>query len=197
MADNNQQTINKKNKLLEFGFIKKIKSMKHFNLVVAIILSAIILLIYFSGTSNNSTVKDGSSDYSTINEYTQAVEAKLQKVLSTIEGAGDVEVMVRFDSGLELVIAYSTETKTTTSNATNGGKSETTIVVQTPILVEKNGISEPIVLKEKLPMPVSVVIVSSGAGDVAVKLNLIKAAQTTLGIESGKIEVFAGNKGGK
>ncbi len=197
MADNNPQTT-KKNKLLDFGFIKKIKSMKHLNLIIAAILSAIILLIYFSGSSSGVNKKQSSqNDYSTINEYTTSVENKLQKVLSNIEGAGNVEVMVCFDSGLELVIAYSTETKTTTSNTTSGGKSETTIVVQTPILVEKNGESQPIVLKEKLPTPTSVVIVSSGASDVGVKLNLIKAAQTTLGVESSKIEVFAGNKGGK
>ena len=181
-----------KKPLLKSKFFSKLKSIKNIKLIFAFVLGAVLLLVYYSSSLYKSDTVS-QNEYQEVSSYTQSIERKLQQVLSSIDGAGKVEVMVGFDSGLELVVAYSTETKTTTSNA-SGGKSETTIVVQTPVLVNEKGTTKPIVLKEKLPIPQSVVIVASGANDIKVKLNLIKAAQTTLGVESGKIEVFVGNQ---
>ena len=39
--------------------------------------------------------------------------------------------------------------------------------------------------------PCGVLIVSEGAGDIAVKLDLMRAAQTLLGLPAGAVEVFA------
>lgn len=38
--------------------------------------------------------------------------------------------------------------------------------------------------------PVGAVIVAAGAGDVGVRLNLIRAAETLLGLSAGQVEVF-------
>lgn len=42
----------------------------------------------------------------------------------------------------------------------------------------------------KNPAPVGAIIVSEGAGDIAVRLNLIRAARTLLGLPEGAVEVF-------
>ncbi len=39
-------------------------------------------------------------------------------------------------------------------------------------------------------MPVGAVIVARGAGDVAVRLNLLRAAETLLGLSASQVEVF-------
>lgn len=183
-----------KKSLFDFVFFKKLKSIKHIEVILAIIVGVIIVLLYLSSstkTKSNAQSNNQTQKYSTINEYSKYLENDLENVLSNIEGAGNVEIMLVFDVGVELVIAYSTETKTTVSGSGNN-KSQTTVVVQTPILVNVNGKSQPIILQEKLPKPTSIIVVSSGAKDANIKLNLIKAVQTILDLPSSKIEVFAG-----
>lgn len=183
-----------KKSLFDFVFFKKLKSIKHIEVILAIIVGVIIVLLYLSSstkTKSNAQSNNQTQKYSTINEYSEYLENDLENVLSNIEGAGNVEIMLVFEVGVELVIAYSTETKTTVSGSGNN-KSQTTVVVQTPILVNVDGKSQPIILQEKLPKPTSIIVVSPGAKDANIKLNLIKAVQTILDLPSSKIEVFAG-----
>lgn len=191
MAEQSEK--NKKKSFFDFSFLKKFKSIKHLQVLIAIILGAVIVLIYFSTTTKSSASSENSSDeYTTFSAYATQVQQNLKQVLNNIQGAGNVDVMVTFDSGLELEIAYSTETKTTITTGTGGTKTETTVVVQTPILVSEKGVSKPIILKEKLPQPTSVIVVSSGASDTRVKLDLLKAVETILTLPSSKIEIFVG-----
>ena len=79
------------------------------------------------------------------------------------------------------------EGKTTTTST-----GSVTTTTTEPIIVKVNGEESPLVLKETLPEIKGVIVVSSGASDVKIKLDIITAVTTVLGIDSNKVEVFVG-----
>ena len=178
----------KKTFLSKINILKKIKLSKNMSITIAIILSIIAILI-FSSSFKDYVDTDGSQDlsYTSMISYTQDMENKLKSVLLSMKGVENAEVMIAFDSGVELLIASTKETKTITN-----GSSSTVVVVETPVLVTEKGVSKPIVLQEKLPKPVSVFIVAKGAEDTKVRLNIMKAIEVLFNLEASQIEVLIG-----
>lgn len=121
-------------------------------------------------------------------EYSKEVEDRLEEVLSKIKGAGKVSVMVNCESGYEIKIAYTTETVKKTENSL-----PIEVVTQTPVLVTNNGETTPVVLEYISPKIKNIIIVSAGAEDTNVRLELIKAVESLLNIPSSSIQVFTGN----
>lgn len=179
--------------LAELSFVKKLKSIKHIEIIILVIFILVLLLICFNGTSlfsflsfteKSSTSSSSQSSYVSAVTYTENLESKLKNLLSNIKNAGNVEVMISIDESSTLTFA--TEQVITTSGQTT--KTETNI-----IFVEKDGVSLPVLVNEKLPEINGVVVVSTGANDVNVKLNILQAVQTILNIDANKIQIFAGN----
>ena len=166
----------------------KLKTVKHIEIYIAVLACAVILLIYFSGFGG-SDESEKEVEYISMNLYAAEMEGKLQKTLSGIAGAGDVRVMITFESGLERIIAYSTEEKETTTTNSNGSTTTVT-VVKTPIIVGQGSNSGPILLGETLPKPLSVLVVASGASDTKVKLSLLMAVETLLKVPAGNIQIL-------
>lgn len=166
--------------------VNKLKKVKHIQIYIALILVAIILLIYFSTFTSKKTTTSATSS-STVEQYVSELELRMGNALSEIKGAGSVSVMITLNSGTGLILAETNESKTITS----GGNSTITVSSE-PIIISKNGVLSPVVLSETLPEIKGVIVVSSGAANAKVKLELIKAVQTLLDIPSGNIEVFEG-----
>lgn len=164
---------------------QKIKQVKHIGVIVVAIFIMILLLILmsnfnFSGFSSKQN--EQASTYSSFYEYAEKLEVKLKNVLSQIKGAGQVEVMVSVDaSGL---ILTTDELKDVVANGQ--------VVTSSNDLIyfKENG---EIVFEDNLPKVTGVVVVSSGAADVLVKLNLLAATQTLLDVDQEKIQIFVGN----
>jgi len=176
--------------LLQFSFLKKIKNIKNFEMIIAVILGAVILLIYFGNFSSSESGSKTMNEYMSSMEYATFLEKKLGSTLSAISGAGKVEVMITLESGPELIIATSTDKKTTTTES-SGNKTESITVVENPIIVTQNGSSKPLVLMEILPKVKGVIIVSQGANNVKVKLDLLNAIQALLSITPSNIQIFS------
>ena len=83
---------------------KKLKSIKHIEIILAVLFGLIILLVYFSSTGASSTSKThiATSSSSQVSQYTNEIERKLEALLAEISGAGDVKVMVMCESNTEL-----------------------------------------------------------------------------------------------
>ena len=114
------------------------------------------------------------------------MEDKLKTILGKIKGAGDVEVMLSVDGGKSVLLASDSQTTTV-----SGKNSETTTsVVASPIILESSG--SPMVIGEVLPNITGVVVVSSGAKDVQVRLNILSAVKTLLNLEETKIVILIG-----
>ncbi|MFA6666818.1 MAG: hypothetical protein WCS51_00410 [Bacilli bacterium] len=191
----------KPNFLSKLPFFKKLKSIKNIEIIIALILGAIILLIYLSSdiSSSNSSSNNSTTEinYTTASEYREEIENKLAKVISNIKGVGDVSVMVVISTSSELIIAKTVEETTETTTVTKDGTTTTqttTETISTPIIIEtSDGSSSPIVLLEIMPTITGVLIIAEGADNITVKLNIIKAVQALLGVNSGNIEVIEGD----
>jgi len=105
-----------------------------------------------------------------------------------------VKCMITLNGEIERVVAYSNDEKnssssnTTTSGATNS--SNTSTISKEPILITVNGRTEPLVLYEIMPSIKGIVIVATGADNVRVKLDILKAVQALLNVESSQVEIF-------
>lgn len=181
--------INNKNKK-SFAFLDKLRRIKHLDIILTVLFVAIILLIYFSTSAPNDTSKDSSKvmslqTTSEIDEYASILTNQLEGVISSINGAGQAKVLLYFKEGIKTEIAYKIEDKTLSDG--------TVVQTKSPILINKQGADEPVILQKIMPKPSSVVVVAPGAKDTNVKLNILRLIEATLKLDASSIEIFAGN----
>lgn len=175
---------------------ERLKSDKRLEFVVYAGLALLILALYISTLLPKQPAKEqtGSAQSAgTSLRSEQELENRLETVLSSIRGAGQVEVMITYDSGPELVTAMSTDINSNHSESLDGGKQSSTqqqTESQKPATVSGSGGTEPIVLTEKQPAVRGVIVVAEGAGNIAVRLDLQRAVQTVLDVPVANIEVF-------
>lgn len=150
---------------------RKIKSGKLFEIIVVVILILVVAVIVFTTLTDRETSAETGGDSA---DYVQELEGRLSKVLSKMEGAGEVSVFVTVASEGEKVLAVETV------------QSEDGTVTTTPIL---SG-GEPVVLEELMPEITGVLIVAEGANDLNVRFNLLEAAASVLNINQSIIKVY-------
>lgn len=156
-----------------------------------IVLLVFIVSVYYTLFANDSKTEESAISYTSSLEYCKVLEQKLCSVLSNVNGAGNVSVMITLESGPELKIATQIDEKTNTNTNSNGTTTSVT-VVEEPIIVTQNGEEQPLVLMEILPVVKGVVVVAEGAKDVKVRLDLLEAVQALLGLANSNIQILAG-----
>jgi stage III sporulation protein AG len=172
------------------NFIKKLKTVKHIEIIIGVIVVCIIVLIYSgvsasnrSNTANASTGNNTSiTSNSGSNGITRGLEDRLAEILSQIGGAGRVNVLITYSSSPELIPA-----STTNSHISTSGSSQTTTKTESPIIVN----NEMIILREIMPDITGVIVVAEGASNPRVRLELLRATQVVLGVGLANIEIFA------
>jgi stage III sporulation protein AG len=141
-----------------------------------------------SNTESVTAIKQENS------EEKNEIENKLKTILSKINGAGKVDVMVTFYSGNESVPAIdskSSENDTQEKDKEGGTRAIKQSDVDNKVIYEENnGVKKPFVVKELLPAVKGVVIVADGANDIEIKSNLAMATEALLDVPSHKIQVF-------
>lgn len=160
--------------------IKKIRGIKNIEIIIGLVIIAIVIIIY----STVSTLKaDKQAD--TAGDITTELEARLEAILSEIECAGKVDVMITYATTENKITATSTNTHSTT---TVSGNSETTTVTTTTSPVMQG--SSAVVLGEQMPEIIGVLVVAEGAKDIKVQLKLRDAVSTVLGINPNTIQIL-------
>jgi stage III sporulation protein AG len=127
------------------------------------------------------------------------IAREIGRVLSEIEGAGKVTVMITYVSGEEIVPAQDIrKIQNNTQERDSGGGTRTISEDEyesSIVFVDgEGGNKKPIILKTKMPEVKGVVIVAEGAGDSVVKENLVRAAQVLMDVPVHKIQVFKKSK---
>ena len=156
------------------GFTEYIKSYKY----VAIIVIAGILMMLIPSMENKTAITE------TVNNLSQqdTFEDRLCKILSSVSGAGKVEVMLSLKEGEEII--YQTD-----ENVSTGGSTETNnkkVVTVTDAQRNQNGL-----IKQRNPESYQgVIIVCQGAENPAVRLDLINAVSKLTGLGSDRISVL-------
>lgn len=167
------------------------KNFKGIEIAIVVVLISAMILIAISSFSFSKKEEKPASSSSSLEEYCANLEAKLNAVLSKIEGVGEVSSMITLQGGFEQKLAYNEE-NSTSSGEKNGATSQNTSSSQSVIYITQNGVETPLVLYEENPKIAGVVVVSSGAKEVRVKLDIIRAVSTLLNVNSSCIEVLVG-----
>ncbi len=170
--------------------IEKMKKVKHIEIYLAVIAVVIIIMIYFSSlptTENNSETESSVQNTST-DTYADIMEGKLRNLIGSISGAGNVAVMVMTNGEGTAELAYNKEEETVSQTGSNGQIITTT--TKNEELILNSG--KPIILWTNPPEIIGIVIVATGAYDVSVKLNILRAVQTIIGDNVVDIEILPG-----
>ena len=130
-----------------------------------------------------------------VKSYESELEERLSALLSKVEGAGKVEVMITLSYGSEIIIAEdisSNETLMREADSSGGSRENRTKVTENNkiIIQSANGVQQPLVVKEIVPKVEGVVIVAQGGSDILIKEALINAVKTVLGVEIHKVQVL-------
>lgn len=162
--------------LLKNFSLKNFINNKKFQYVLVCVLAVLVVLIFVLSFMPNSQVK--SDEIGVVDEYVKSLESRLSNTLSQVKDAGKVSVVITVESGMETVLAMKTTTKE------NGSIIETET---SPILV--NG--KTVVIKEKYPNIVGVLIVCQGANNITVLSKIQQATVSLLNINLNQIEILA------
>ena len=154
---------------------KKMRS----NILLALLLGILLLA---AGRSFSDSKEEVPQTVAAAETADRATERRMAEILSKIQGAGQVDVMLTYRQ---------TEEKTIAHNETREEKGETLRTEQTAILLEDgDGATQPLVLTEAGPVVEGVVIAAQGADSPAVAAALNQAAQALLDVPAHKVAVL-------
>lgn len=148
------------------------------NSVIYILLAAGILMIVLGNAFTTTKVPEKKEETAKSAFKETALRDELSSTLSQINGAGNVTVMLTYENNGEKNFGYD---KT--------GNDRKTVVLNS------QGSQEALIKEHIQPVVRGVIIIADGGGNIKVKENLIRAAQTVLQIAPHKIEVFERNEG--
>lgn len=118
------------------------------------------------------------------------LEERLGEAMSKMRGAGQVRVLITYETGEEKVTATVSTTDESISGSGEGTSSSQKRETLQPATLTTGEGQQAIVLYEKEPRIRGVLVVAEGAGDPSVRLNLQRAVMAVTGVSLDRIEVF-------
>ncbi len=188
---------------------KKIENLVFF--IVVLIITIVVINVIWNGnnkTNNQETnivnkklaesqdTPSGTSELQN-NDIKNELESKLEKILSKIQGVGEVQVCINYQESAEVVAMYNENSKTSSTEETDtsGGtrKIEEIDTQKDIIYKENNGEKTPITKKVIQPKIEGAIITAKGANNAETKTNIIQAVEAVTGLATHKIQVFEMN----
>ena len=186
---------------------KKIENLAFF--VVILIITIVIMNIIWNGDKDSSSkenvnnvsskqlAKEETNSSAVASQTTNALELKLEDILSKIQGVGEVNVLISYSESSEIIPMYNENTKTSNTEETDTSGGTRTIQEsdsQKEVIYEENdGEKTPITQKVVEPKIEGAIITAKGAGNADVKSSIIQAVEAVTGLATHKIQVFEMN----
>ena len=199
-------------------FIDKIKDIFKFNkednnknkienlVVLIIILIVTIIAINYIWTDKNdeesskqnTTNKQLATSEETTSTNNSDLEGRLEKILKSIDGVGNVKVFVNYSETSQVVAMYNENTKqsSTEETDTSGGVRtiQQTDTQKEVVYNDESGNKTPVTEKIINPKIEGAIITAEGASNSGIKANIISAVEAVTGLATHKIQVFEMNK---
>ena len=105
------------------------------------------------------------------------IEKELETALCKMNGVEEAKVVINYETSGEKIPAMSTDTIHSENDSRQ--RSEITTISGSALI-----------LKEKLPEVRGVIVVADGAKDIGVRMNIMSAVTTLLGVPSDKVEIL-------
>ena len=169
-----------------FNNLKALKIGKK-NIVLVAIAVLIMLLLFFSEIFSENNKENVSKENTEIysSQYIDKTEKELEELLESINGAGEVKVMITLETCYENVFAKGYNEKN--DNKTDSYKSES----EEEYIIIKNGSNneECLVVKVYEPAVKGVAVIAQGAGNVQVKNAITQTVCALFDISTAKVSV--------
>ncbi len=187
-----------KNKIEEI--LHKLKNLRKDQLLI-MLLCGILLLVIAIPTQKNENLEEENEQIfqdtqtaSSDTSYVARTKRQLEEVLSQIENAGDVTVMLTLASSSEQIIEKDRQEdqEQITETDSQGGARTTQNSAKEETTVYNNADSDaqvPYVTKEIMPRVEGVVVVAEGGDNSVVVKNITEVIQALFGIETHKIKI--------
>ena len=192
---------NMKNALMKTEKNDNKKSIENLIVLAVVLVITIIAINYiWNGKSKkkNNTVQtrvlaEEQIDSNTIDYNKDELEQKLKKILGSINGVGDVEVLITYaqTSTINPIYNEDYQESVTEEEATTGGKRTISSSNNKKEVVSNN--NSIVTQSITSPQVQGAVIIAKGASNVEVKSNIIQAVEAATGLSSYKIQVFEMN----
>ncbi|MCD8375638.1 MAG: stage III sporulation protein AG [Oscillospiraceae bacterium] len=160
------------------GLLKKLGRFKYVLLVA--VAGLILLLLPTSETEEQEQAVAGEEEDFSV----EALEEKLSAVLSQVEGAGEVTVMLTVENGVQRILAQNE-----TSQRSDGEVSQE---LETVVISSGSSQQEVVLVGQIYPTFQGALVVASGAANPAVCLKLTEAVAALTGLGADKISVCEG-----
>lgn len=151
---------------------------------------------YATISKTEETLTENTGDLMEVDlDYTRRLETTLEELLSVMEGAGEVKVMITLKDSGQAIVEKDTVTErngTTEVDAAGGSRntSEIADAGETVYISEANGGEVPYVSQKIYPQIAGVVVCAQGGGNPTVNKNITEAIQALFGIDAHKIKVI-------
>ncbi|MBQ7780681.1 MAG: stage III sporulation protein AG [Lachnospiraceae bacterium] len=126
--------------------------------------------------------------------YVAQMEEKLEEVLSKLDGAGNVEVLITLQASEEKIVEKDIPVvRSNTEETDSAGGTRTVSNVdmgESTVYSDVDNNSQPYVIQTISPRIEGVVVLAEGAGSGNVSINLTEAVQVLFGVEAHKIKVM-------
>ena len=153
------------------------KLLDQYKYVLIVVIAGIVLLLWPSGEKKQAQEADGAADLWE-NFDLNALEEKMSRTLSQVEGAGEVTVTLTVKNGMEQVLA--SNRSTSVSERGNSVEEET-------VLVNSGGNQEAVLITQRYPTFQGALVVCQGGDDAQVRLQLTQAVSALTGLGTDRI----------
>lgn len=171
------------------------------NLVVFLIILIITIIIINTILKDDENIINKEDENTKLAQTTKNndneennISKDLESILSKINGAGEVKVLLTYSETSQLVPVYNENINesTTEETDTSGGKRIINSKDnQKEVIYEEQTDGKKIVTQKIIsPKIEGAIITAKGAGDVSVKNNIIQAVEAATGLAIHKIQVF-------
>lgn len=179
-------------------FFKKIKEDKKLLAILSIGLIGMILLLMTEITGKDKNKKqqvktaDNSTQYTYEQNYKNSVQNDLQKIISSIDGAGKTTVMITLDSGSKSVYAIDEKTSNNDDSlekeneykkSSQNSKNTEHIIIKDSSNKDEKGL----IVEVIQPQIRGVAIVCEGADSAVVRQNITDTVTAVLNISSTRV----------
>lgn len=181
------------------------KSNKFTYMIILIIIAGVMILVvsYFNDStptflnlSNDTTFQENKREenLSTSTTYQDKVKNELKNILSKVKGVGEVDVIIHFEGGEELIPALDSEKSNTVTeerDSNGGNRVNNNNKDGTKVVMSSQGSStEPLILKTYNPKIIGILIVAEGADDTRLSYQLTKIVSSLYDISESKVSVI-------
>lgn len=156
---------------------KAAKPMEKYKYVILVLIIGLALMLLPSRT-NTDNIRIKNSEQETVIPLNEQIAALLTKV----EGAGKVEVMLSIETGEEIL--YQSDEDINTGEQTNTSRKETVVITDS----ERNEIG--LIKQTNPPNYLGAIVVCQGADSPRVQLALCDAVSKITGLSSDRISIL-------